>query len=75
MVNLTLVVDETVLRQARARAGSEGTSVNARVREYLSDYASHSEQRTEARRRLIALADRSRASSRGTSWTRDDLHE
>jgi plasmid stability protein len=39
MTNLTISLDETVIRKARIRAIQEGTSVSAKVREFLSRYA------------------------------------
>lgn len=38
MTNLTLSLDEAIVRSARMRAISEGTSVSAKVREFLQDY-------------------------------------
>jgi len=35
VANLTLTIDEDLLRRARIRALEQGTSVNARVRKYL----------------------------------------
>lgn len=74
MANLTLVIDEDVLRRARVRATEQGTSVNAAVREFLDDFASGRDTRREARQRLLQLADRSWASSEGRHVTRDDLY-
>ena len=39
MTNLTISLDETIVRQARIRAIGEGTSVSAKVREFLAQYA------------------------------------
>ncbi len=39
MVNLTLAVDDEVLKRARQRALEEGTSVIAQVRAFLDRYA------------------------------------
>jgi predicted nucleic acid-binding protein len=39
MANLTITVDEELLRRARIRALEQGTSVNALLREYLSAFA------------------------------------
>ena len=39
MANLTITIDETLLREARVRAVREGTSVNAVLRDYLQGYA------------------------------------
>ncbi|MCK0112400.1 hypothetical protein MWU75_09650 [Ornithinimicrobium sp. F0845] len=75
MANLTLVIDEDVLRRARVRATEQGTSVNATVREFLDDYASGRDAHREARQRLLQLADRSSASSDGRHITRDELYD
>ena len=75
MSNLTLAIDDDLLQRARIRALRNGTSVNALVREYLSDYAHGSDAQT-ALDEVIASAS-ARAGSSGSderSWTRDDLH-
>lgn len=43
MTNLTISMDEAVIRKARIRAIQEGTSVSAKVREFLSRYAGSNE--------------------------------
>ena len=75
-MNLTIAVDDEVLRRARIRALEQGTSVNAVLREFLESYAGAATE-AEARGRLAALARRSAASSRtgGRRWTRDELYE
>ena len=75
MTNLTLVIDEDVLRRARVRATEQGTSVNAAVRQFLDEFASGRDPRFEARERLLQLADRSSASSEGRHVTRDELYD
>ncbi len=55
MANLTLAIDEDLLRRARVRAADQGTSVNAVVRELLAGYAAI-DRTTSARRRLVALS-------------------
>ncbi len=76
MANLTLSIDDDVLRKARIRALEQGTSVNAVVREFLMVYASTEEQATAAAK-LVALADRSDAGedSGGRSWTREGIYD
>lgn len=76
MANLTLSIDEDVLRRARIRALEQGTSVNALVRQYLEAYAGESPGR-RAVREFLEIADRSRASSgpEGRTWTREGLYE
>lgn len=39
MTNLTISLDADTIRQARLRAIQEGTSVSAKVREFLARYA------------------------------------
>ncbi|MDP3874288.1 MAG: hypothetical protein Q8Q80_16635 [Methyloversatilis sp.] len=76
MANLTLVIDDEVLQKARIRAASEGTSVNAVVREQIARYASGREARLRALAELDALVDRLQPSS-GDGWTfdRNDIYE
>lgn len=76
MPNLTLSIDDELLRRARVRAAKENTSVNAVVREYLATYAG-ARQMAGARRRFVEI---SRATSSGSgpdgrAWRRDDLHD
>lgn len=76
MANLTLSIDESVLRRARIRALEQGTTVNALVRDYLERVAGEDPAR-EATRNFLALAKRSKAGSgpKGRTWTRDDLYD
>lgn len=76
MANLTVTVDEAVLRQARIRALQHGTSVNALLREYLEAYAGDP-ARARAVSAFLKAARKSGAGSRGKgrTWTRDDAHE
>jgi plasmid stability protein len=73
-MNLTITVDDEVLRRARIRALLQGTSVNALLREFLESYAV-SDIEAEARRQLGRMARESTASSgpEGRTWTRDDV--
>lgn len=74
-MNLTITIDDEVLRRARMRALSQGTSVNAVLREFLESYAGSNVEST-ARKRLAEIARRSTASSgpAGRTWTRDDVY-
>ena len=76
MANLTITVDDRLLKQARMRALEDGTSVNAVLRTYLERYAGVGDS-GEALREFGRLARRSAASSgaAGRTWTRDELHE
>ena len=43
MSNLTLSVDEGLIKRARVRAIQQGTSLSAKVREFLQQYADESD--------------------------------
>ena len=76
MANLTVTVDERVLRLARIRALERGTSVNAIVSEYLERYAGVGA--TEAAlREFLDLASRTQAGSgsAGRTWQREELYD
>ncbi len=83
VANLTITVDDELLKKARMRALERGTSVNAVLAEYLRTFVGEVHAQTRATRALLALADenskasgRSRGKTRGgRRWTRDDLHE
>lgn len=73
-MNLTLSVDDEVVRKARRRAEAMGTSVNQLVREYLERLAGNPD--------LQALADEYRELSRnpkgdskGWKFNREEIHE
>jgi plasmid stability protein len=58
MSNLTISVDDDLIRRARVRAIQQGTSLSAKVREFLQQYAGESEdqlkrQREDAAARLM----------------------
>ena len=75
MANLTISVDENLVRQARIRAISEGTSVSARIREFLADYAEGGNRQRSAGDAFIAAARRSQANTEGATWSREDAHD
>jgi len=75
MSNLTIAIDEKIVRQARVRAITEGTSVSARIREFLADYAQGSNRQQVAGHAFIAAARRSTANSEGAQWSREDAHD
>lgn len=76
MANLTLALDDEVLRRARIRALEHGTSVNAVVREYLEGFAGDGPG-SRGLREFLARAERASGRSAGTerTWTREELYE
>jgi len=75
MANLTISVDDDVLKQARLKAIAQGTSVNAVLREYLEVYAGVRTKRAKAIKDLLQLSGRMTSGRGGQRWTRDELHE
>ena len=73
MANLTLAIDDEVLRRARIRALEEGTSVNALLRDYLERYSCIRDERQRAAERFFAIMRRAKGGPR--DWKRDDLYD
>ena len=75
MKNITLAVDDNVLKAARAYAASRGTTLNALVREHLASLVNEDERIAEARRGLIELMDKSTGRlGPDFKWNRDDIY-
>lgn len=82
MTNVTVTVDENVLRQARIRALEDGTSLNAVVAAYLEEYAGWRARHAAAVERLLLVTgqstpeeDESARARGGRTWRREDLHD
>ena len=72
-MNVTLSLDERLLKKARRVAASMGKSLNELIREQLEKVASETsveEYMTELRR----LSASGRGNSRGRRFNRDDAH-
>jgi hypothetical protein len=77
VANLTLAIDDQVLKRARRRALEEDTSVNAVVRGTLERYAGLGEKDDDPIARVLARARNRNSGSgpEGRTWTREDLYE
>lgn len=76
MTNLTLKIDDELLRRARVKALEEGTSVTAVVREHLSRYVETDGPREAMARFLAATEDLDAGSGPGgRTWTREEIYE
>lgn len=71
-MNLTLSIDEEILKNARAAAQSKGTSVNEMVREYLQQFSTQ-----EDIERSIAQFHKTSGLGDRDSWKfdREELYE
>ncbi|MEX1336328.1 MAG: hypothetical protein AB1Z66_13625 [Candidatus Limnocylindrales bacterium] len=76
MANLTITVDDVLLKRARIKALEEDTSVNALLRAYLERYVG-TQQAERALAGFAELGERSDAGSgdAGRTWTRDELYD
>lgn len=75
MANLTISIDDEVLKQARIKAVEQGTSVNSILREYLESYAGTRPKQEEAIEKLIRLSDTAKSRRGSSKWSRDELHD
>ena len=75
MANVTIALDDDLLQKARVRAAELGTSVNAVLRQYMEEWTGAAEARRRGIERFVEASKRSKASSGGRRWTRDELHE
>ena len=74
MANLTISVDEQLIKRARVRAIEQGTSLSAKVREFLQDYVNEpriglDKQRAQATARLMAAMDAAAAKAPAAAAT------
>jgi hypothetical protein len=74
MKNVTLSVDEEILRVVRRYAAERDSSVNALVREFLTGIARREDRARKARQRIRELSDGSSARIGSKLWSRDELH-
>lgn len=74
-MNLTITVEDDVLKRARIRALEENTSVNAVLRRYLQSYAGAARRRHSALEDLLRLSGTASSGRAGAGWTREDLHD
>jgi hypothetical protein len=75
MANLTITVDDRLLKLARLKALEQGTSVNALLRDYLEAYADAANSQARALDDLLELSAGTTSRRGSASWTRDDLHD
>lgn len=76
MANLTITIDDHILRRARIRAVAQGTSVNAVLREYLEAWSGEaSVAAAVAEFTTLAKGCASGSGPEGRVWQREDLYE
>ena len=75
MKNVTIALDESLLREARRIAADRSTTLNAMIRRFLEELAESESEAGKARRRIIELCRQTNAEVGSRTWTRDELHE
>ena len=73
--NITLTVDDEVLNKVREYAAERRTSVNALVRQYLTDIVQKEREADDAREALLALARRKKGDLGRQKWSREALYD
>lgn len=76
MTNITMSVDEKLIKKARKVAIERGTSLTGMVREFLTEVAHRDEaQKKAAVRKLKNIFTKNSIDLSNKSWNREDLHE
>ena len=76
MANVTLSIDDDLLKRARKIAIDRDTSFNGLVRRYVESLVAHEQRRRGLQiEELDRLFGESTATVGPVAWTRDELHE
>lgn len=73
-MNLTLSIEEQLVRRAREVAESMGTSVNQLIRDYLEHLTSQDDIERELAE-LERLSEAAKGDSRGWKFNREEIYE
>jgi len=73
MANVTMSIDDDLLKKSRQYASRRNTSLNALIRQLLKKTVDSDSQ--EWLNECISLMDQVDSNSKGKKWTRSDLHE
>jgi len=73
-MNITLSVDERLVKRARKKANALGKSLNQLIREYLERLAGSDDAERDVTE-IRQLSRQSRGRMRGWRFDRDELHE
>ena len=75
MKNVTIALDEALIREVRRIAAERSTTLNAMIRGFLEELAERESSAVKARRRIVELCRDTKAEIEPRTWTRDELHE
>jgi hypothetical protein len=72
MPNVTISIEESLLKKGREYARKHRTSLNALIRKLLKENVDNS---NDWLRESFKLMDEANGNSKGDKWKRDELHE
>ena len=75
MKNVTIALDERLIREVRRIAADRSTTLNAMIRGFLEELTERESGAVKARRRIVELCRESHAEVGPRTWSRDELHE
>lgn len=76
MKNITLAVEDEILERVRVVAAEKRTTINAMVREFLTEIATRDSKLAKARHELLELMDRSTGDmGPDWKWSREETYE
>jgi predicted transcriptional regulator len=75
MTNLTLSIEDDVLRAARKLAAERETTVNAMVRKFLAEQVAQKQRIKDSLARMTEIAEEGGMEVGPITWTRDELYE
>lgn len=75
MKNITLAIDEKLLKEVRKYAAEHDTSVNAIVREKLAEVVAPKKRMADALRRMKKIAKEGGMEVGPITWKRDDIYD
>jgi predicted transcriptional regulator len=75
VANITLKIDEELLKKARRLALRRKTTINAIVRKGIEEFVSSDLSRETAAKGLESFFRETKARVGEKTWTRDELHE
>ena len=75
MANITLKIDDDLLKKARQLAAERKTSFNAIIREKIEEFVSQDSKKEKALMGLESFYTRCKSRIGMKNWTRDEIHE
>ena len=75
MANITLKIDDDLIKKARYLAAEKKTSINAIIKKNIEDFVSQDMKKEAALKGLESFFIRCKSKVGTKTWTRDQIHE